>query len=503
MTAHGGSRLPRGRAGRAVAGQHLGRQRRRRAANRRQLCDRPRASTTGISFGTLEATHLVVDVTGWFTGAPVTAGVAVAANTPPPDRRVFIVADSTMAGMRWNGTLAGLQGFTAVTDLESCRRLVASSCRGREGYVPPTLVSEIRNFPVITDEDILVIGAGYDDWYGRFSSDFDTVVATARAKGFHHIAWASYVVTSRYLQPGSLAPNYAAMNGVLAAKVASGAFPEVRVWDLNGYVQGATGWFYSDGIHETPLGSWGVADWISRHVRAFDDRPCAAAVDPGRRSRRPVPEPRPTARHRWVTPRSRRSTASAADPTPRSALPGVATPVMTSRAVSMSTRWATRKPRRSSSSGTRPAPPATSTSGSRGRTRHPERGPSGRARRYCRRACRCGRSASTSRVVPTRTVTPSGSATSTSRPTLPGGAPSSARATSAGWRMRRGRTARSPRRRPRPSRPGSTTASAAALLDQAEEILNAAGPRIRAELDADRASATARSGWRRFLRRRG
>jgi hypothetical protein len=251
------------------------------------------ASAAGISFGSLEATHLVVDVTGWFTGTPAEAGVEVAVNTPPPDRRVFIIADSTMAGMRWNATLAGLQGFTAFTDLESCRRLVVSSCRGREGYVPPTLVSEIRNLPPITDEDILVIGAGYDDWYGRFSSDFDTVVATARAKGFHHIAWANYVVTTHYLQPGSLAPNYDAMNGVLAAKVASGAYPEVRVWDLDGYVQGAPGWFYSDGIHETPLGSWAVADWISRHVRAFDDRPCVQPWTPGAAVADPCPDPDP------------------------------------------------------------------------------------------------------------------------------------------------------------------------------------------------------------------
>ena len=251
------------------------------------------ASTAGISFGSLEATHLVVDVTGWFTGEPAAAGSEVAVNTPPPDRRVFIIADSTMAGMRWNATLAGLQGFTVFTDLESCRRLVASSCRGREGYVPPTLVSEIRNLPPITDEDILVIGAGYDDWYGRFSSDFDTVVATARAKGFHHIAWANYVVTTHYLQPGSLAPNYDAMNGVLATKVASGAYPEVRIWDLNGYVQGTTGWFYSDGIHETPLGSWAVADWISRHVRAFDDRPCAQPWTPGAAVADPCPDPDP------------------------------------------------------------------------------------------------------------------------------------------------------------------------------------------------------------------
>jgi hypothetical protein len=56
---------------------------------------------------------------------------------------------------------------------------------------------------------------------------------------------------------------------------------------------------------------------------------------------------------------------------------------------------------------------------------------------------------------------------------------------------------------PTPPEPaGLDDGSAAALLDEAEEILNAAGPRIRAEIDADRASSV-RRGWRRFLRRRG
>ncbi len=238
-------------------------------------------STAGIRVSTLQATEVVVDVTGWFTGAPAAANGAAAQNQPSPDRRVFIIADSTMAGMRWNRTLAGLQGFEAITDLESCRRLVAPSCRGREGYTPPSLVAELRRLSGVTPEDILVIGAGYDDWYGRFSSDFDVVVATARAVGFRHIAWPNFVVSNNYLQPGSLAPNYVAMNAVLDAKVATGRYPEVRIWDLDGYLRGTRGWLYNDGIHQRPLGSWGVADWISRHVRAFDDRPCAQPWRPG------------------------------------------------------------------------------------------------------------------------------------------------------------------------------------------------------------------------------
>lgn len=248
-------------------------------------------STAGVAFTTLESTHLVVDVTGWFTGDPVPTSTGAAVNTPNPDRRVFIIADSTMAGMRWNGTLAGLQGFTLVHKLESCRRLVAPSCRGREGYRPPTVLDELRDLTGITKEDILLIGAGYDDDLFRFSGDVDTIVGAARQAGFHHIAWATYVVSTRYLQPGALTPNFAAMNDVLATKVASGRFPEVRIWDLNTYVTGTVGWFNSDGIHETTLGSWGVADWISRHVRAFDDRPCVQPWAAGGVVADPCPNP--------------------------------------------------------------------------------------------------------------------------------------------------------------------------------------------------------------------
>jgi hypothetical protein len=252
-----------------------------------------RASTAGVQFTSLQATELVVDVMGWFTGSPVAATGAAPANPQPADRTVTIISDSTMAGVRWNGALAGFQGFHAVAKLESCRRLVAASCRGREGYAPPNVVTEINRLAPVGPEEILLIATGYDDWYGRFSSDFDIVVNTARAKGFHHIVWADFVVSTNYRQPGSLLPNYTEMNRILAEKVASGRFPDVRVWSLNAYVAGTSGWFYSDGIHETPLGSWGVADWVSRHVRAFDDRACPQPWTPGGPVADPCPDPDP------------------------------------------------------------------------------------------------------------------------------------------------------------------------------------------------------------------
>jgi hypothetical protein len=244
-------------------------------------------STAGVRFTTLEATHLVVDITGWFTGNPIAAGDVVAVNTPPPDRKVTIITDSAMAGVRWNGALAGLQGFHVDHRMESCRRLVQASCRGREGYAPRNVVNEIAVLPAVGPEDMLVIATGYDDWWERFSSDFDIVVAAARNKGFHHIVW----VTFRSNVPYGLQEYYARMNDVMRSKAASGNYPDVRIWDYEAYTAGVSGWFTSDGIHLTTLGAWGSADWISRHVRAFDDRPCPQPLRPGETPADPCPDP--------------------------------------------------------------------------------------------------------------------------------------------------------------------------------------------------------------------
>jgi hypothetical protein len=251
-------------------------------------------STAGVGFEAYEATHLVVDVTGWFTGAPVAATEPAPRNAPPADRRVVVISDSAMAGVRWNGALGGFQGFVADARLESCRRLVQGSCRGREGYIPLTARNEILSLPAAGPEDIVVISVGYNDWHDRFSSDFDAVVAAARSRGFHHVAWVTYRSGVGYTLPGTdgTRSNYGAMNDILRRKIASGEYPEVRLWDLDAYTTPTpTGWFASDGVHETVLGSWGVADWVSRQVRAFDDRPCVQPWVAGGPVADPCPDP--------------------------------------------------------------------------------------------------------------------------------------------------------------------------------------------------------------------
>lgn len=252
-----------------------------------------RVSTDGVAAYALEATHLVIDVTGWFTGSPVPAAGPAPANLRPPDRHVVIIGDSAIAGLRWNGAYGGLQGFVAAPRLESCRRLVQPSCRGREGYAPPTVIGEIVTLPTPSAEDILVIATGYNDWHTNFSSDFDVVVSLARVKGFHHIAWIDYRSHVGYTLPssGGSHSNYGEMNRVIDEKIASGAFPEVRRWRFDQYTAPSVGWFHADGVHQTQLGSWAVADWISRQIRAFDDRPCVQPWTPGGSVADPCPPP--------------------------------------------------------------------------------------------------------------------------------------------------------------------------------------------------------------------
>ena len=250
-------------------------------------------SERGITVFALDATELVVDVTGWFTGDPLDASVPVPENSPPADRLVTIIGDSASAGMRWNDALGGLQGFRVDARLESCRRLVQWSCRGREGYAPRTVVAEIQRLAAPGPDDLLVVMTGYNDWHERFSDDFDVVISAARQRGFHHLVWIDYRSNVGYTLPssGGTRSNYGEMNRIIGEKLASGAYPEVRRWYFDVYTAGTSIWFHGDGVHETTFGSWGVADWISRHVRAFDDRPCAQPMQPGAPVPNPCPDP--------------------------------------------------------------------------------------------------------------------------------------------------------------------------------------------------------------------
>lgn len=194
----------------------------------------------------------------------------------PPQRKATIIGDSAMAGVRWNGALGGLRGFEADHRLESCRRLVNLSCNGREDRTPRTALTEVNLLSYAAPTDVLVIATGYNDWHVGFDWQSRMILDAARAKGYQTIAWVMYRENNTYELPvaGEVRSNYFYMNDQLQLLDASGAYPELQLWDLSRYTAGAASWFYSDGVHQRWIGSWGVADWISRHMAALDGRPC-------------------------------------------------------------------------------------------------------------------------------------------------------------------------------------------------------------------------------------
>jgi hypothetical protein len=239
-------------------------------------------SPEGVSIYAHRGSHFIVDVVGRFTGAPVPAP---ADPTPPLNRmpaeggRVLFVSDSAFASIRWLGRLDMLQGATFTSDLESCRRLIGVSCRGREGYAPNTAVDAIRSAD--GRHDTLVITAGYNDFAGTFEGAVHDVLAAARARGITRIVWLTYRQDVRYVSPygASWAGTFEANNATLRAIVASGAAPEIEIAQWHETTTDAPStWFTSDRLHLTSDGASGAATYISRKLAHLERRPCPSGL---------------------------------------------------------------------------------------------------------------------------------------------------------------------------------------------------------------------------------
>ena len=80
-------------------------------------------------------------------------------------------------------------------------------------------------------------------------------------------------------------------NEILRQKVASGAYPDVRLLDYNMYTAATTGWFTKDGVHFTLAGAYGTADYISRQIAFGHREPCPAPWTPGEGIETPCSDP--------------------------------------------------------------------------------------------------------------------------------------------------------------------------------------------------------------------
>ena len=228
-----------------------------------------RMSDRGVAYRASVGVDLAVDLTGWFTGEPAEATDPPPTNAASP-ARVLLVGDSTLDALdAYPWTQAALEGFEGLVDAASCRRLLRPSCRSdKTGLTPNTAVQAIESAPGALD--IVVVKAGYNDWFSDFPAEFDAVVRAARAKGAHTVLWMTY---NERVSRVTAQRAYRENNVDLRRLAPLPDYSDVHLADWFAYSDARQDWFY-DGTHLTPSGTWALADYISRWIAAIEHRPC-------------------------------------------------------------------------------------------------------------------------------------------------------------------------------------------------------------------------------------
>ncbi len=210
---------------------------------------------------------------GAVAGAP-----AVRLSTP---ESVLVIGDSSAASLRWvPGAATALRGATIVLDLESCRRLVDRSCRGREGRTPPTALEALRdNGDVHTT---LVVATGYNDTAHAHERAFPEITDAAIRLGYERVIWLTLRSDVDYVSPSETGNHleFAAANRVIARRAAQATGIDVIVADWGAYSADHHEWFTTDGVHHRAQGAWAFADYLSRLLAALDGRACPTPSAP-------------------------------------------------------------------------------------------------------------------------------------------------------------------------------------------------------------------------------
>jgi hypothetical protein len=187
------------------------------------------------------------------------------------EARVLLVGDSTLLATASYDTVEAFAGYESVLEVASCRTLGVPSC----GEGPPTNTVEVIQTAEGTF-DVVVVMAGYDEWWTTFPSSFEAVVSSSRAKGASYILWLTFREGVGYIAPDGSEANEAFVrnNATLRERSASGDYDDVIIADWNTYSARGDDWLTRDGIHLTRTGAYGVADYISRHIAHLYNSPC-------------------------------------------------------------------------------------------------------------------------------------------------------------------------------------------------------------------------------------
>ncbi len=191
----------------------------------------------------------------------------------PPSNlpHVTMVGDSTLAGMVWYDQ-AGVTrsqdvvraAYDLTLDAESCRRLVAPSCRGRFGYVPNTTMDVLRANRGRLGEAVVIMG-GYDDI--SIGDAVPQILAETEAQGVKHVIWLTYPLNVPYVLPSGFPARSLYANHNLVLYLNSINHPTLHLADWNTYSAGHREWFGTDGIHLTAAGTMALASYLRGTAR--------------------------------------------------------------------------------------------------------------------------------------------------------------------------------------------------------------------------------------------
>ena len=260
---------------------------RRTAARPRLRWRRVGAAVAGAalfaSFGVLGPAAAVDDVDG---GAEVTDSAQ--RRGPAPDQeRALLISDSAWLSIYLYGTFDAVQGFDHSLALASCRRRVATSCTNFDGFVPITLLEELRAHDA--SYTTLIVATGYNDSDGRFANEVAQIITTARSQGIQRVVWVTLRDNGTYVSPGNrgFAESFQRANATLRAIDAAGTYPELVLADWGQYSEAQTQWFSADGIHLRTRGSYAASDYVSRKMAFLLGEPCPQPIAAGQ----PVADP--------------------------------------------------------------------------------------------------------------------------------------------------------------------------------------------------------------------
>ena len=193
----------------------------------------------------------------------------------PPSNlpHVTMVGDSTLAGMVWYDQ-AGVTrsqdvvraAYDLTLDAESCRRLVAPSCRGRFGYVPNTTMDVLRANRGRLGEAVVIMG-GYDDI--SIGDAVPQILAETEAQGVKHVIWLTYPLNVPYVLPSGFPARSLYANHNLVLYLNSINHPTLHLADWNTYSAGHREWFGTDGIHLTAAGTMALASYLRAQLDQY------------------------------------------------------------------------------------------------------------------------------------------------------------------------------------------------------------------------------------------